>query len=175
MRLLRTLPPAAMLIMASAAGAAQYSSDAHGLVADLPKRLTICLAEEPAPNHGFVVPLAPATCDDPQAGPRIVFWVAYNVVDEYRTAADMRTDICGNAHALPSRLRVAGARLLTSALPPDRGFERTVYFGVRPRAGEHVSRWTEITITAVCLATMMPRCRALAAEIAGHVRARKRN
>lgn len=175
MSLLRRILMIVCLVATSPAGAAQYSSDAHGLVADLPERLTICLAEEPAPNHGFVVPLAPATCDDPQAGPHIVFWVAYNVVDEYRTAADMRTDICGNANALPSRMRVAGARLMICVLPPDRGFERTVYFGVRPRPGEHVSRWTEITITAVCLATMMPRCRALAAEIAGHVRARKRN
>lgn len=172
---LARLSLALALLAAPPAAAVEYRTDAHALVANLPDSWHICRNEAPAPNHGFWVLMDQGDCDrdDPiskVASPMVVFSISYNVVDEYHSATDMRADICGATPALRSRLRVAGAPLMVCLLPPKDGFERTAYFGVRPRPGQHVSSWTEITIRATCPSATMPRCRKVAATIAARLR-----
>lgn len=172
---LARLSLALALLAAPPAAAFEYRTDAHALIANLPDSWHICMNESPAPNHGFWVLMEQGDCDrdDPiakSASPMVVFSISYNVVREYRTAADMQADICGRVPALRARLRVAGARLMVCPMPPKDGFERATYFGVRPRTGQHISSWTEITITASCPTATMPRCRKVAAEIATRMR-----
>lgn len=108
-----------------------YSNEQLRFVAQIPNGLRACPHVEPAPNHGFIVPLSSQGCASPFEGNFL------SVVGEYNTQSfghiqEAARDLCGGEAAQPSSIN---ARI---------GFYTCQQ---RPNADEIVTRYIALRIT----------------------------